>query len=348
MGFTNVHMVIQMNRKIISLIKKLDRWLRESKSRNLNRVGKAVRVAARTIFLIGICFVMLYPVLFIISSSFKTMEDIYNPSVVWIPRNFSLQAMKIAMDVLKYPQAILRTVKLVLFSVGFQLISVLLAGYGFARFRFPGRRLLFGLLIFTIIVPVQSYIIPQYVNMKHFDIFGIGSLAGLFTDKALTINLLDTNALFYLQAVFGMGIRSGLCIFIIRQFFKNIPAELEEAAMIDGYGPLGTFLRIMVPNTLPLIATIVVFSIVWYWNDYFLSSMFFRVEFPLSVNLTFLSTMVTFSDNVASGITKQELLLLRESVLACGCMLVIFPIILMYVFAQRYFTEGVERSGIVG
>ncbi|MDD2361626.1 MAG: carbohydrate ABC transporter permease [Oscillospiraceae bacterium] len=337
-----------MQKQVADLAITTDGWFGVNTTRNLRSTDKIIKSIGRMIFLIGMCFVMLYPVLFILSSAFKTLADIYNPSVVWIPRSFNLQPLKIAMDIMQYPTAILKSIRITVVSVGLQLIAVLLAGYGFARFKFPGRRLLFGLLIFTIIVPVQSYIIPLYVNLKNFDFFGIGTLIGFITGTPLTKNLLDTNLLFYLQAIFGMGIRSGLCIFIIRQFFKNMPVELEEAATIDGCGPFGTFLKVMIPNTLPLITTVTVFSVVWYWNDFFLSSMFFRAEFPVSVNLTFLSTLLTTSDNVVSGISSQELLLLKEPILASGCLITILPIILMYVFAQRYFTEGVERSGIVG
>ena len=130
-----------------------------------------------------------------------------------------------------------------------------------------------------------------------------------------------------------------------------MPVELEEAAMIDGCGSFGTFLRVMVPNTLPLIATVLVFSIVWYYNDYYLSAIFFRADFPLSVSLTNMSKLLgTYSQGLQGmgGMTGQELGLMKEPVLACGCLLTLLPLVLMYVFLQRYFTEGVERSGIVG
>ena len=97
---------------------------------------------------------------------------------------------------------------------------------------------------------------------------------------------MNKDVLFYLQAALGMGIRSGLYIFMLRQFFRNMPKELEEAAMIDGCGPMRTFTRIMLPNAVPMIATVLVFSLVWYWNDYYLSSMFYNGVFPVSVNLT--------------------------------------------------------------
>ncbi len=303
-----------------------------SRTRSLRLAGRLTRGLGKAILLIGLCFVMIYPMLFILSSGFKSIEDIYNPSVVWVPQQFSLQAMNVAIRILEYPKALLKTATILVPSVILQLMTVLLAGYGFARFRFPGRNLFFGILIFTIIVPVQSYIIPLFVNMK-------------------SLNLIDKPAVFYVLALFGMGIRSGLCIFIIRQFFRNMPTELEEAAMIDGCGSFGTFMRVMIPNTLPLIATVLVFSIVWYYNDYYLSAIFFRADFPLSVSLTNMSKLLgTYSQGLQGigGMTGQELGLMKEPVLACGCLLTLLPLVLMYVLLQRYFTEGVERSGIVG
>ncbi|MEG1886806.1 MAG: carbohydrate ABC transporter permease [Oscillospiraceae bacterium] len=307
--------------------------------------------AVKLIFLVGMCYVMLYPMLFIFSTSFMTLDDMYNPSVIWLPRAASLEAMKTAFSLIKYPDAFMKTIAITIPSALLQILTVLLAGYGFARFKFWGRNILFGILIFSIIVPVQSYIIPLYDNMKNFDFFGIGSLIGLFTGTPVTTSLLDQEYLFYIMAFFGAGIRSGLCVFIIRQFYRNMPKELEEAAMIDGCGPMKTFVRVMLPNTLPMIATVFLFSVVWYWNDYYLSSMFFRTEFPLSVNLTMLrTTLVTLSQQLSGvgGMSGQELILMREPILSCGCLLVIMPLVVLYIFVQRFFTEGVERSGIVG
>ncbi len=291
-------------------------------------ISRVLTVLLRTVFLIGMSFVMLYPVIFMLSSGFKSLQDIYDPTVVWLPQHFSLEPMEIALEVLDYVSAVGKTLKMTIPSVLLQLITVLLAGYGFARFRFRGKKLLFGLLIFTIIVPVQSYIIPLYVNFK-------------------SLGLLNKDLLFYVQALFGMGIRSGLYIFMLRQFFRNMPLELEEAAMIDGCGPMRTFTRIMLPNAGPMIATVLVFSLVWYWNDYYLSSMFYNGSFPISVNLTSLSSLLKNS-NMVSGIAEQELMFMRESILACGCLVTILPLLVLYIFAQRFFTEGLERSGIVG
>jgi len=308
---------------------------------------KRINSLTRALFLIGIGFVMVYPVVFMLSTAFKSIFDVYDPTVVWLPKYFSLQPLSLAGQVLNYWDSIKTTIGITLPSVVLQVATALLAGYGFARFEFKENKLLFGLLIFTIIVPPQAYIMPLYVSFGRFDYFGIGSLIGQITGKPLTTNLLNTNTPFYLQAVLGAGIRSGLYIFIIRQFFINIPNELEEAAMIDGCGPLKTFLRIMLPNAVPLIATISVFSIVWYWNDFVFSSIFFTDKFPISVNLTFLNSLLSTS-NLTGGLSSQELVFLKEPILAAGALITILPLIILYIFAQRYFTEGIERSGIVG
>lgn len=301
----------------------------------------------RFVFMIGVSFVMLYPVLFMLSSGFKSINDIYNPTVIWIPEEFTLEPLRIAAEVLDYWNAVGKTLMMTVPSVLLQLASAVLAGYGFARFKFSGRNILFAILIFSIIVPVQSYIIPLYVNFTRFDFFGIGTVIGWITGTPLTVNLVNRHGLFYLMAALGAGIRSSLYIFMIRQFFKNMPYELEEAAMIDGCGPLRTFLKIMLPNTTSMIATVTVFSVVWYWNDYYQSSIFYKTSFPISVNLTTLRSLLTTS-KMATGVHAHELMFLREPILACGCLITVLPLVLLYLFAQRYFTEGLERSGIVG
>ena len=159
--------------------------LEKNQSALKHKAGRTLVSTLRYIFLIGMSFVMVYPVLFILSAAFKNIQDVYDPTVVWLPKNFSLQPLKLALEVLDFENSIMRTLSVTLPSVFLQLISSLLAGYGFARFRFRGRNILFALLIFTIIVPVQTYMIPLYVEFKNFDYFGIGSLIGLFTGKTL-------------------------------------------------------------------------------------------------------------------------------------------------------------------
>ena len=312
-----------------------------------HKINVICKVLLRTAFLLGIGFVMLYPILFMFSGAFKAKVDVYDPTVIWIPKNFSFEAMNLAMKSLKFQQSILVTLQILIPSVLLQMVSTLLAGYGFARFKFKERNFLFGLLIFTIIVPIQNLIIPLYGNFQHFDMFGIFKLYSMATGNALP-NLLNTTMPFYIMAAFGMGIRSGLYIFIMRQFFRNMPTELEEAAMIDGCGNFKTFTHVMLPNVIPALVTILVFSIVWYWNDYYQAVMFLQDKQPLSVNLTMLNGMLSVTSQSIKSITSTDLALMSDAVLECGCILVLAPLLVMYVLLQRFFTESIERTGIVG
>ena len=313
-----------------------------------NRGTQFIVSLLRTVFLIGMSFVMVYPVLFILSAAFKAMQDVHDPTVVWLPKNFSLRPLKLALEMLDFESSITKTLSVTLPSVLLQLVSSLLAGYGFARFNFRGKSVLFAVLIFTIIVPIQTYMIPLYVGFRNFDFFGIGSLVGLFTGVPMTMSLLNTNIPFYLMAGLGAGIRSGLYIFMLRQFFVGMPRELDEAASIDGCGPLQVFIKVMIPNAIPMMVTIMVFSLVWYWNDYYLSSMFFDELPPLSQKLAEVADAASLMAGLPSGVSVEEFSVIKEGVLACGCLLTILPPLILYIFAQRYFTEGLERSGIVG
>jgi multiple sugar transport system permease protein len=128
-----------------------------------------------------------------------------------------------------------------------------------------------------------------------------------------------------------------------------MPKELDEAACIDGCGPLRTFLKVMVPNVTPAILTITVFSVVWYYNDYTLSGMLLNDHFPLSVTVTAVSTALNNKlQNMAGQTMGADIKLLSDSILSAACLIVVLPLIGMYVVVQRFFTEGVERTGIVG
>jgi multiple sugar transport system permease protein len=292
--------------------------------------GNIIKGLFRALFLMGVGFVMLYPILFMISNAFKSVSDALDPTVVWIPSGTDLFNFKMAFKLLGYKDALKNTLILVMPCVIIQVITCLFVSYGFARFEFRFKGLLFGLLVFSLIVPVQSYIIPLYVNMK-------------------TMHLLDTYWQFYIMALLGTGIRSGLYIYIFRQYFRGLPKELEEAAYIDGCNPLRTFLHIMVPNVKGAILVVFVLSFVWYYNDYTLTGMLLNSDYPLSIALTGTSTAL---NNTVQGMVGQtigsDIKLLSDSILSAACLIVALPLIGVYVAVQKHFTEGIERSGLVG
>ncbi len=298
--------------------------------KQIRTAGRVVKALFRALFLMGVGFVMLYPILFMISNSFKSVSDALDPTVVWIPSGTDMFNFKMAFKLLSYKDTLVNTLILVVPCVIIQVITCLFVSYGFARFEFRFKGLLFGLLVFSLIVPVQTYIIPLYVNMK-------------------TMNLLNTYWQFYIMAALGTGIRSGLYIYIFRQYFRGLPKELEEAAYLDGCNPLRTFLHIMVPNVKGAILVVFVLSFVWYYNDYTVTGMLLNSDYPLSIALTGVSTAL---NNTVQGMVGQtigsDIKLLSDSILSSACLIVALPLIGVYVAVQKHFTEGIERSGLVG
>lgn len=296
----------------------------------------------RTVVLAGLSFVLLYPILYIFSMAFRPSDEVLDPLVVWIPRTFTFENIRQAFSGMKYLESLWQSLRISLVSSVISVVVYSLVGYGFARFSFRLKKLCFAVLIFTIILPPQALLIPLYLENSYFDFFFVGKLVGLFTGTPLTANILDTVWAFYLPAICGFGIRSGILIFIFIQFFRGLPKELEDAAYIDGCGPLRTFLRIMLPNSIPAIITVLLFSMVWYWNDYNYAGMFLVDNQTLPLRLSNLKMVL----NSAAG---QPLDPYQVSVLMpAGCLLVILPPLIFYILFQRYFTESIERTGLVG
>jgi ABC-type sugar transport system, permease component len=326
----------------------LGRLLRPSEGSGKKAADRALRVASsvlRFLFLLGMSYVLLYPVLFLLSNAFRAPIDKLDPTVIWIPKHWTLQNFVLADKVIGFAPSLLRTLGMMIPSVIIQVFVCLVVAYGFARFNFKGRDFLFSCVIFTIIVPVQTMIIPLYVNFRFFDFFGIGRVLGLFTGQPVTVRLLNTNWPFYIMSATGVGIRSGLYIFMARQFFRGMPVELEEAAFVDGCGPFETFIKIMLPNVGSILIVITLFSVVWHWNDYYMSVMFYVDDYPLSVAVTGLQERLSL---LSQNMSPEDMALAQSSILEAACFVVVAPILLLYVFAQRYFTESITRTGIVG
>lgn len=300
----------------------------------------------RFLFLLGMSYVLLYPILFLLSNAFRSPVDRLDPTIIWIPKTLTLNNFVLADELIGFKDSIIKTLTMLVPSVIIQVFVCLMVAYGFSRFKFKGRNFLFTCLLFTIIVPSSTIIIPLYVQFHFFDFFGIGQLLRPFNDgEAVTINILNTDLPFYLMSLTGVGIRSGLYIYMIRQFFENMPKELEEAAYIDGCNPFSTFLRVMVPNVGSIVIVIVLFSIVWHWNDYYLSVMFYVDNYPLSVGVTVLQDRLNL---LAENMNAADLSLSESSILEAACFVVITPLLVLYIFSQKYFTESITRSGLVG
>lgn len=300
------------------------------------------------VLIAGISFIILMPLLRRLSTAFKDPVDIYNPTIYMVPIHVTLDNIKHAMSILNYWPMLGNTLLFVTIMTLLQAISCALAGYGFSRFTFPGNRVLFGLVVLTILIPMNTLMVPMYLHFRSFDVLGILSL---FTGKD-GVNLLNTYWPSIITSATANGLKSGLYIYIFSQFFRGLPKEIEEAALIDGAGAYRTFFTIMLPNAVPAIMTVMLFAFVWQYNDTFYTSLFMSNSNLMSVNVAslpanvnqYLPSLLGLGSNADMRADPNHVALIVDT----GILLAIAPLIVMYLFVQRYFVESVERTGVVG
>lgn len=299
----------------------------------------------RGVIIAGICFLIIYPTLVKLSVSFMPEKDIYDVTVRYVPKSPTFENYKTVYKAMKYPTAFLNTLKLCALTSIMQLISCTLIGYGFARFKFRGRNILFALVILTMIVPPQTLMLPLYLHFQSFDIFGIISA---ITGGKGGIRLLDSYWPFILMSATGMGLKNGLYIYIMRQFFRGMPKELEEAAYVDGAGMLRTFVQIMLPSAVPGMVTIFLFSFVWQWTDTFFSNLFLQNTKVLASALSNVTFEITQDIYRETGVNVALSPAISSMYSNAASLIVILPLLILYLFAQKRFVESIERTGIVG
>jgi len=292
----------------------------------------------RTILFIGLIFILLYPVIYIFTTSIKSEADMFDPTTIWVPKEPTIQTYKDAYNAMGYWEGFRNSLVIAGLPMLLQVISCSFIGYGFARLKFKESKLIFSLVLLTLIIPQQVIVIPQIMMYKEFDIFGLLKLLGI-----KRMNFTDTYFPFIFPAIFGSGLRSGLFIYLFRQFYRGMPKELEDAAYVDGCTPVGAYLKIMFPNAVPVIVSVALFSFVWHWNDTFGPTMFLTnmKKYPLSLKMVNIVGMITQSSQIS------DLTYIIPTKYA-GIALAIFPLIILYALGQKFFVENLDRSGIVG
>lgn len=298
----------------------------------------------RGVIILGICFLILYPTLLKIFVSIMSEKDLYDVTVKYIAKSPTFENIKTVWSAMKYPSTLWNTLKISILTSAMQLISCTIIGYGFGRFNFKGRNLLFALVILTMIVPPQTIMIPLFLHFRYFDLFGI--ITKLTGSKG--INLLNSEWPFVLMSATGMGLKNGLYIYIIRQFFRGMPKELEEAAYVDGASMFRTFYQIMLPSAVPAMVTVFLFSFVWQWTDIFYSNLFLQKVKVLSTALSSVSFDITQQIYWETGANVSLSPAVSSMYTNTASLLVIIPLIILYIIAQKYFVESIERTGIVG
>ena len=301
-----------------------------------HRIAGYVWPFFRAIIIFGLSFVILYPILYMISTSIRPQSEMNDPSIMWIPKTIRLENFVEVWKATNYPSTLWNTLVLNVVSSVLQVGTCALTGYGFARFKFKGKNFFFALVLLQIIVPVQIILIPQYSQFRYFDIFGLFN--ALMGDS---LNLVGTNFAMYIPALMCNGIRAGLFIYLFRQFFRGLPKELEDAAYLDGCGPFKTFISVMIPNAASSFLTVFIFSIVWYWNDYYVSSMYFNDPNTIALKVNNITNIISMYLDNQVGIATDYVVWMEAA-----CLLAITPIVIMYIFLQKYFTEGIARAGL--
>ncbi len=304
---------------------------------NKSRMGQLLSNGLCHIILIGIVFLILFPFIEKICTMLLSYEDLADTTVKYVAKTFSLETLVTTLGIMDYWKSLGSTVILCLICSFLQIFSCTLVAYGFARYKFPLRGLLFACVIVVLLIPPQVVMTPLYMQFTFFDPLGLFSLFGLGS-----IDITDGVWPFVLLSATGIAFKNSLYIYMMRQFFRGLPTAIEEAGMIDGSGHFGVFFRLMLPNAVPMMVTIGLFSFSWQWTDNYYSAIFLqRSSFqPLSLQLNALQTY-NQNDPYFTGN-------FRSALVGTGILLVVAPLAIVYLFGQKFFVQGISQSGIVG
>ena len=309
--------------------------------------GNLVWWIFRLVLLLGISYVILLPFFSKLTSSFMSPEDFVDVTVKLIPRYPTLDTYKAIIKESGYFEALLNTTIL---SVSCGLIQTFICsmiGYGFAKYKFKGGKIFFLLVILTMVVPHETLHLSMFMKFRYFDILGVFSLLGGGVVESFRVipftalNLVNSYWPLMILSFGGLAFKNGLYIFIMRQFFRNVPDELEESAYIDGSGIFRTFVQIVLPISVPMMITIFLFAFSWQWTDNFYTEVFFTTT-KMKLMPDIVMTPRSLDTDFAGG--SMYISAIRNT---CG-LLIIAPLIVVYLFCQRYLVQGIERSGITG
>ena len=311
---------------------------------------KAFVNVLRFILMLGVSFVIIYPFIARIAGSFMTREDVIDSTVSLIPKSPTIEIYKAIILENHYFEALLNTLILSLVCAVIQMLVSCLVGYGIAKFKFKGNKLIMGLVVFTMIVPHSALSYSIGMHFTQFDLFNVitwqnKGLITLLTGKPIDFS--DTFVPYIVLSLGGLAFKNGLYIYLMRQFFKGVPDELEESAYVDGSGVFRTFFQIILPLAVPMMITVFLFSFSWQWTDEFYEGLFFYAEEGMAGKVYMMPDVY----KVPSSLYKPTLAgaeLYHNVIQNTGGMMIIMPLIILYLFCQKYLVQGIERSGLVG
>ncbi len=332
-----------MSKKEAKIQKRKDFWERNRQTNGYlltKKLGDIGWRVVRALLLFGLCFLILQPLINKLSVSLMETDDLYDATIVNLPRNWTLGNYRLVTELIDYWKSMLNSLWVSLLVAVLQIVSATLVGYGFARFNFPFKKFWFGCVILLIIVPPQTIMSSLYLNFRAFDIFGI---FGAITGKPL--NLQKSMLPYLMMCSTCMGFKNGLYIYMLRQYFRGVPKELEEAAYVDGCGNFKTFLRIMLPDAKAMITSCFLFAFVWQWTDSFYSKLFLGDMDLLPKGLNSIQGRLGQYLKSTEGATQPSQAMLQQMI-STGTLMTIVPLLILYIFAQKGFVESLSQTGI--
>ncbi len=254
--------------------------------------------------------IMIVPFLWMLSTSLKTQQQLFTWPPSWLPNPVTWGNFVEVFQKVNFSQYGWNTLKITAAVTVGRLVFCSMAGYGFARMKFPGKDFLFVLTLATMMISSQITIIPNFIIMRY-------------------LKLVDTHL-----GVILPQLADGFSIFLMRQFFLTFPYELEDAAQLDGCNPFMFYVRILIPNSKPILATLAVMTFQGVWNDFLwpLVMLTSPAKRTLAVGLSYLVGQYT---------TRWELQM-------AGSVLTVLPILILFFLLQKYFVQSIKMSGLKG
>lgn len=352
-----VKVLKESKNKIRVDFKRTSRWTRfRIKYLNGGFLGTVIFKLFRFMLLLGVAFIILFPFYSKIAGSFMGQEDFVDVTVKMVPKNWTLDQYKYLILENGYFSAMFNTATLSLICAVLQTLTCCIIAYGLAKFKFRFNKLVFILVIFTMVVPHIVLRHAMFMNFREFNPLWLNSIyegfKALFTggdfvkafQAAKGWNLLNSYWPLAILSLTGLAYKNGLYIFMLRQFFKNVPDELEESAYIDGSGVFKTFVTIIIPLSIPMMLTVFIFAFSWQWTDNFYSNLLFT---NTKNGIKLLPSIVkTIPASLQTGYAGQKMW--ETAIKGTGALMIIFPLVILYLFFQKSLVQGIERSGITG